>query len=313
MNVSSQRGCPVFGLVMAVAGLVFLPPRPLVAQTPSVSREELMRKWDLNRDGKVDPDEAEISRAKMRRARNEALMNSGTDPLTGRPRVATDPVTGQPVSPAATDGDTGLILVPGTGENAGSRGGTLVSPAPTKRKPEREGEALPGTRAPASAAATPPVTPRLPAMAPQQGLRQPGMPAGPATTTTPRTGMQRSATDRPGVRPGYGSGGLAPDLNAGRLPGGLPQTRGMTMPPGAGGGSRIGPAGSGQPATRTGMGSLRGPALPPPPATGMPATARSGLRPQVPQQVPNMGRLPPPTPNTVPRPPRMSPDEFYGR
>lgn len=75
---------------------------------------------------------------------------------------------------------------------------------------------------------------------------------------------------------------------------------------------------SGRSSLRTGAGQYRGAGLPPPPSTGVPGTTRPGLQqPQV--QQPDGGRrqLQQPAqsrqPNTVPRVPRMSTDEFYGR
>ena len=129
-------GCHACGLVIAwCMGHAMLSP-PAAAQAPASSREELMRKWDLDRDGKVDASEAEIARGNMRRARTEAAMHSGTDPVTGKPRVATDPVTGRPVPPdaaaakrselSAPADEDGLILVPGNGERPGVVGGAAA-------------------------------------------------------------------------------------------------------------------------------------------------------------------------------------------
>ena len=58
----------------------------LPAQAPPTRSEELLRQWDLNRDGKVDTAEAELARAKMRRSRSDAVKNNDLDPATGRPR-----------------------------------------------------------------------------------------------------------------------------------------------------------------------------------------------------------------------------------
>ena len=53
---------------------------------PRKTREELVREWDLNADGRIDPGEAEVAASKMRRERAELRLNSGIDPITGRPR-----------------------------------------------------------------------------------------------------------------------------------------------------------------------------------------------------------------------------------
>lgn len=59
-------------------------------ETPTISngrtRDEMLRKFDLDADGRIDEGEAEAARTKMRRERNQALQNSGIDPITGRPR-----------------------------------------------------------------------------------------------------------------------------------------------------------------------------------------------------------------------------------
>lgn len=352
-------------------GMAIVSP-PASAQAPTASREELMRQWDINRDGKVDTGEAEIARSRMRRVRNDALWNSGTDPVTGRPRVVTDPVTGRPVPTAeAADGgsvsapadDDGLILVPGNGERPGSPGTadggsaarTDVQPRPSRR----DREALPGTRAPTMSSTIPSVAPRPSAggALPGESLRSPGTrsPAGmpvptgsqdaahaelsssarllPGMSSQQNPGPRdpqsaRAAQERtqPAARPGIIAGGARPgmaasrsasgggkpgDLNAGRLPGGLPQTRG-TAPgsvaaprPGSAelpnAGRMAGPVPS---VPRPGTGPYRGPTAP---SVQSPSVPRPGVR------QPDGGRPVTRVPNTVPRVPRMTTDEFYGR
>lgn len=348
-------GTSWLAIAWAVAQAAVSP--PAAAQVPPPSREELMRKWDLDRDGKVDANETEIARSRMRRARTEALMNSGNDPVTGRPRVPTDPVTGRPlaadagpgaiagtppsgrgVAPAADDG--GLILVPGTGEAPGAAAGAATTPDASSRSTQRERVPLPGTRVPTPASTVPSVSPRsptggltpspqaaaggrdagggeiggrelssrariLPGMPkPQAPLQNPG-----ARDARPRVAgqeQQQGAAGRPGIisggvraggavaRPGYGTGGPPADLNAGRLPGGLPQTRGMVPVPGQGG-------------PRTGMGPYRGPVAPPTPSTGMPSAQRPLVRQPAGVRPSSQGQ------GTEPRVPRVSSDDFYGR
>ena len=55
------------------------PPPP----SGKTSREELMRQWDLDFNGSIDPSEAAVARARMRRSRQEIEANSEIDPLTG--------------------------------------------------------------------------------------------------------------------------------------------------------------------------------------------------------------------------------------
>lgn len=324
-------------------GLIGVSAPPAFAQTtPPSSREELMRKWDVDRDGKVDASEAEAARTRMRRARNDAVMKSGTDPVTGRPRVATDPATGRPIPPVADRGDRGglaatadeggLILVPGTGEPLGGTGSGDTSQEPSARPTRPERPALPGTRVPATSSTRPSVTPNQ-----STGPGSPGISSGPGPrpSIAPAEAARRDrriTTERPGIisggvraggpaaRPGYGAGGPPTDLNAGRLPGGMPQTRGTAAA--AGGGARGVPGQpsapgrppvSGRLSPQPGQGITRGPALPPPPSTSVPRTSQPGV-----QQL-DRGRRPiqpqpqSRAPSTVPRVPRMSTDDFYGR
>ena len=313
---------------------------PASAQTPTPSRDELMRLWDVDRDGNIDASEAEIARGRMRRARTEAMINSGNDPVTGKPRVPTDPITGRPVPRDATATDRGglfapadddsLILVPGNGERPGATdsgiGGTADKDSPP-RPSRREREALPGTRVPGMSSTLPSMAPRLPAGGPSTdpGQRPPG-PSSAAGRPGIIAGGARAGV--PGARPGYGAATPTRDLNAGRLPGGLPQTRGVA--PGTAAGPRLGPmqqpnanagrlAGPGSSVPRPGIGPYRGatgpssptsptyPLSPGAPSVGVPSVPRPGMR------QPGGGRPVSATPNTVPRVPRMTTDEFYGR
>lgn len=176
-----------------------LPQRTPASPLAPVSREELMRRFDLNTDGRIDEAEAEMARSRMRRERTEIMRNSSIDPLTGRPRGAPPPEpppkpagiqAAEVAPPVAKPKDDELLLVPG--------------------RPD-------GTPAPASAAQQPAPASRQPASAAREALptRQP-----PSATTG---GVRAGA---PAARPGYGALGPKPDLNAGRQPtppgGGMP-------------------------------------------------------------------------------------------
>lgn len=340
-------------LVLASCAAVGMPARPAAAQVPPPSREELMRKWDLDRDGKIDAGEADMARSRMRRERNEALMNSGTDPVTGRPRQASAAAADGRGGPPAPVDDGGLILVPGTGEATPGVSGSTPDPRGAARPAPPERPALPGTRVPTQASTVPSVAPRIPATGQPPGPQAAGsgreagggelssrariLPGTPPTPASPQnqgprdprsriSGQERPSPvgERPGIisggvraggaaaRPGYGAGPAA-DLNAGRLPGGLPQTRGAV--PGAGFGPRANampadagrPAGPGQVPSRPGMGRYASPVAPAMPSTGVPAAPRPMLR-----QPPSVRPSSPPT-GTAPRVPRVSLDEFYGR
>jgi hypothetical protein len=187
-----------------------LPQRPASPSVAPVSREELMRRFDLNADGRIDEAEAEMARSRMRRERADIMRNSSIDPLTGRPRGAPPPVppakpadiqAADVAPPAAKPKDDELLLVPGRPDG---------TPPPAAQAP---------------AAKTQPPTGRPSASAARQALptRQP-----PSTTTG---GVRAGA---PPARPGYGALGPKPDLNAARqptVPSGGMQPRVGGMPP----------------------------------------------------------------------------------
>lgn len=50
------------------------------------TRDEILGRYDLDSNGRIDEGEAEAARIRMRRDRQESLRSSGIDPLTGRPR-----------------------------------------------------------------------------------------------------------------------------------------------------------------------------------------------------------------------------------
>jgi hypothetical protein len=196
--------------------------RPSRADDPAVmTREELVRKWDLNSDGAIDEGEAEVARSKMRRERAELQMKAGIDPLTGRPRISkTD--AAEPNEPPAGD------LPEATGPRAKPSVGLPGTQVPDVTPP------VPATRSPATPArAGDPPTPigREP-----QPARGSGPAAGPRSTVSSARGTEQPGSMGPGVvtggaragapaRPGYGARAPRPDLNAGRLPAGLPGQR----------------------------------------------------------------------------------------
>lgn len=216
-----------------------VPSAPAAGQT----REELVRQWDLDGNGTIDASEAAVARARMRRGRVEMQLNTGIDPLTGRPRV-----TAEEAALAAEE--VGPELPPDLPEE------------PAKRSPK--GPSLPGTRVPEPAPATSgtssgPRPPRLPTAAggtsgqPSSATRPGPTPTRPGSATG---GVRAGA---PAARSGYGS--LAPrsDLNAGRPRPDPTMTRPGSLIPGA----RMPiPRGGLLPSTRPGVGALPRPTTP---------------------------------------------------
>ena len=202
------------------------PHRNVPGPTEAIGREELVRRYDLNADGRIDESEAEMARSKMRKERAEMSRRSGLNPLTGRPRSEkaneqvpglgdrdgasrenelqtrmTRPLQSQPTgSTAQALGSPGseLLLVPGRPDGA---------PRKTDGVESRPGLSPSAASSPRTTRQTPPAT---------QSSAQP--------RSSAITGGVRAGA--PAVRPGYGATGAGTDLNAGRLPGGLPSAQG---------------------------------------------------------------------------------------
>lgn len=321
------------------------------AQVPAASRDEVLRQWDLDGDGKVDATEMEVARSRMRRSRSDLQPRPGIDPVTGRPRQAVDPVTGRQsprvddraagsspsggpaADPAADDG--GLILVPGTGARTSPNDTRSSVPSAIPERPSTAAgrQPLPGNRVPAPAATVPSLMPRSPLGA-VPSAAEPRRSAGP-----PEPPGIGAAGSRPAGIGGRVVPGAKPnDLNAGRLPAGFPQARspasgafgGLRPPPAAPpdptGAARRGTAlqpGAASAAAARAAGSRAGPLGPvdprvPKPQPGLGTRAPSGFAPGATGQIGQPQRLPtasptPRPPTTTPRVPRPSIDDFYGR
>jgi len=352
-----QSPAPIADVVLSLA-MCAAWSTSLAAQVPPTLSEGLLRQWDLNRDGTVDAGEAEVARSKMRRSRTEAAKTGDIDPVTGRQRAAPGVAGGRGAAQAEPSAaaahvadDGGLILVPGTVEQSRVAAPSPLEPAAPP--PRRERDPLPGTRAPA-----PPQTiPSVPSPGGQPAATRSGLPPPAAGGRDPRSGdlngrarmlpdgstapaPPQTAARRPtfavqppaAARPGVIAGGSRPSpgpsqsLNAGRLPGGPPQTRGGV--PGVASPSPRGPAGgipgrspppyATQPfgAATGSRGTTAGGQVPPGGIPGAGGTARGPLPPQQPAGTPyrsGMRPQPPPPTSAVPRPPRLGPEDYFGR
>ena len=219
------RAAVAAGLCLAGAAM----PRLAHAAEPAgTSREELVRKWDINSDGTIDEGEAEVARSKMRRERADLQMKAGIDPLTGRPRSAAADDTEPDEERAADLPDVKGPRAKPDAALPGTRVPDVAPPIPATRSPAavtRPGAARPsagresqsaqgsnaaaGSRSPASSA---------------RGTDQPGA-TGPAVVT----GGARAGAP---ARPGYGARLPRPDANGGRLPASL---QGQRPAPASGG------------------------------------------------------------------------------
>lgn len=234
-----------------VAGLVGLLAFAATAAEPGLrarmTREELIARWDLDRDGTIDAGEAAVAASKMRLDRASMRLDQGVDPITGMLRgyeaLDDDESLDPPAAPRvrrpwdreptgwpsgwgtqAAAGWQDLPAAPETGSAVGD-GAPASGPAarvpgataPLQRSAPRgltlHGP-IPGRPLDAAAAVE-----RIPARA----ARLPGMPQSTAAgQRTPATGGVRAGAAP--ARPGYG-GGPATPLNAGRPRDSLP-TRG---------------------------------------------------------------------------------------
>jgi hypothetical protein len=211
-----------------------LPERGTAAGSRSSTAAELLRRWDLNADGRIDPTEAEIARSRMRAERVEARQ------AEAQPFPAIDPVTGRPLEAGGVAPDE-LLLVPGSPNAAAGNGGRAAAATPGNRRPATAADG--GPRNPPSRNVGPPNSepqPRAGTRAVDQRAdrARTGGPTAAAAQPTkapdgrqppqrpqPMTGGSRAGA--PAVRPGYGAAGPKVDLNAGRLPAGLPPARGL--------------------------------------------------------------------------------------
>ncbi len=207
-------------------------------------RAQLMKKWDLNSDGRIDDGEAEVARSRMRRERRDLQSRAGNDPLTGRPRGEKEQaaVVAEEASAGGLETGDEPMAEEGVAADAddrprlpGTASPRLTLPVPNARMPSD----LPGpggvTRDPDEG---PPGSARQPATRPQPQSVQPfgrepsqqqplGSRAGwTGRWTGPLTGGARAGA--PAAAAGYGATGPQRDLNAGRLREELPSLRGLT-------------------------------------------------------------------------------------
>lgn len=189
VRLAVALGClaPVVALVGGTAPGQTPPKGPGMA-TPRLSREELMSRFDVNRDGKVDQTEFELASSKMRLERAEMRLSRTYDPVTGLPRDE------------EADGDDPDLDERMSIDELARRLGL---------EPSRPGAA------PAAAPALPerqaPLQPRIFGLTPPSRTQA----AGSESAASPAVPGGVRAGGRPAL-PGYGSGVQPPSFNAGR-------------------------------------------------------------------------------------------------
>lgn len=190
ISLARRMGHGARAVVIVVAGITAAdaqtPRAGGIVPTPRKTREELVRGWDLNSDGRIDKGEAEVAASRMRRERAEMRLNSGLDPITGLPRGESPP---EPIEEAPR-------------EEVDEQEPVVEEPADERR--------LPGTRVPRS---TPPGSPADEEPAAPAARATGGARAAADRTRQPVTGGVR-AGGLP-ARAGYGAGVPAAPLNAG--------------------------------------------------------------------------------------------------
>lgn len=217
-------------IVVAVAAIAWPAASAVAADAVGPSRAELVHNWDLNKDGTIDEAEAEVARANMRRARIELQQKAMAekplvpeakhgDSSVGPPHR--DPL--DPLKPDQSDEDPlGEAFRPVKPPVPKADGGEPVRDSPRRVQNLNAGRPINDGRG---------------------GQNAPGPREKTATGGVVTGGVRAGA---PALRPGYGASGPKIDLNAGRLPAGLPPAQGMRPQIGSapfrGGVSGIGPA-----------------------------------------------------------------------
>ena len=203
----------------------------IAAPEVGMTRAELMRRFDLNSDGKVDASESAIAQSRMRQKRIAAQSNQGFDPLTGLPRGESSgsPLGVDPLAEIRTRSQQGLpqdarASLAGPGEDVGlvlpDLGDEAATPQPQTILPDEPADPEPAAT-PSAAAGTPPA-PRSGVGSLPSGPRQPAGRGSGATAADPN-GARKSGPATGGVRAGapparsgYGAGAPSQDLNAAR-------------------------------------------------------------------------------------------------
>lgn len=195
-----------------------LPTREVPSISGGMTRDELLRRFDLDANGRIDEAEAEAARARMRRDRVDTLQNSGLDPLTGRPRAAATGPAREAAPPAADD----VLILPGAPDDQ-----------PPPRKPTGEAEKKPVAKpAPAvppgrTAPLTGGVRAGAPAVRQGYGATSPKADLNAGRLREPRP-LPNGAATRPGMQPA-GRPAAAPRGPAPR-PSLFPQPEGAPRP-----------------------------------------------------------------------------------
>lgn len=180
---------------------------------PRKTREELLREWDVNSDGRIDGGEAELAASRMRLERARIRLNSGFDPVTGRPRndpaAVVEPIEKQR-TPAelAAELDAATTALP---EKPGPQGTPSKPQAPERsaaRAPtQRPAPIAGGVRAGGQAA-----RPGYGAAAsPSLNAGRPLASSPPANTARP---LNAAASARPAAADGRSPGPMRPDASA---------------------------------------------------------------------------------------------------
>ena len=258
---------------------------PRSSPSASLTREELIRQWDLDGNGTISKPEADVARARMKRQRLEMQFNAGIDPITGLPRSLDEE------SELLEEGnDEPLYRLPPELPPPPSRSEDRKSSLPGMRPPDiqRPESGFGASSIPrAPGPKTPPAPGNKPAATPNVSGRASWLP--PQRLPSAITGGLRAGA--PAAAPGYGTGSWA-ELNANRWRG-----PSQSLPAGMQGSAE--PSASAGGLLPTGRSPGRTGAIIIPNVSGQPRAAAPGGAPQTPR------------PPTV-RPPRITAEEMGG-
>ena len=205
--------------------LLVLLPAPVVAvaqqfgtgagPATGLSREELMRSWDIDGNGTISKEEADLARTRMRRERTEMQLGGDVDPVTGLSRSREEAAKDEDGEPEFRLPPEDESLAPRRRPSTtlpGMRAPSIAPPTIAAPTPSASGPRPPSANGPTM------YVPRIDPSRPSAGAGAAGRSSGASWLSPNARGSAMTGGLRAGAPPasaGYGSGPWS-DLNAAR-------------------------------------------------------------------------------------------------